>query len=211
MKKPVLIRFVGGTLLLVSFLLVFAYPSSAAMTKENLKEFWLNNYSEDLSIKGSHAVLTRELLAKAEPDECFYGIGDPRNNYNPDFNNQSCLDGAGVPKVNQAYVWGLAKSGDKLWFGTMANVHIIVIGALMGMIGEIPTPIETDSWVAEYGESKFAQPPYSLPPALGDWRPPRIFLYDTASKTLLDKTPPDLLINSTLGLRSAGTLNNVMI
>lgn len=210
MKASSSIGWILGIVLLISLSLEPALPTSGAMTQEELKDFWLSNFKEDVT-KGFCPPLQRQLLAKAEPDECFFGIGDPRNNYNPDFNNQSCSDEGGSPKVNQAYVWGMAKSGDDLWFGTMANVHIIVIGAMISFMGEIPPPIETDSWVAEYGESKFAQPPYSLPPALGDWRPPRIFMYNTLDNTLLEKTPVDPLIATTLGIRSAGTLGNVML
>ena len=69
-------------------------------------------------------VYTRERLAKTKADECFAGIGV---DYPPFNSDGSCS--AGVPKANQAYVWGLTQAGlntpafagDDIWFGTMAN------------------------------------------------------------------------------------------
>jgi hypothetical protein len=109
--------------------------------------------------------------------------------------------------VNQAYVWGLAKSGQQLWFGTAANVLCLVIGGFLN----ITTPIQTDSFACEFGVSRYAQPPWSLPPAVGDWRPPRIYTYDLASKSLIDRTPADRRLAATLGLRSAMASGKVAI
>ena len=63
--------------------------------------------------------LTR--LAKAKPDECFNGIGQPYPVGPP------CAEGQS--KVNQAYVWGLTRIGNDVWFGTGANVNCLVSGA----------------------------------------------------------------------------------
>ena len=54
-----------------------------------------------------------DLLATSDPDECFGGIGQ---NYEPlvDENGVfSCPDNQQL-KVNQAYVWGMAKQDDQL-------------------------------------------------------------------------------------------------
>lgn len=50
-----------------------------------------------------------------------------------------------------------------------------------------------------------------MPEAIGDWRPPRIFSYNTQSKVLLEKTPADPKIQATLGIRSAGAAGDVVI
>lgn len=139
---------------------------------------------------------TAELLAKAIPDECFNGIGNP---YPP---GPPCA--AGVPKVNQAYVWGLTRSGSDLWFGTMSNTQCLVLSTYMGIV----TPLQNDSYVCEFGSSRFVPP---LPAALGDLRPPRIYVYDTAARALIPKTPADPRIAATVGLRAAGNNNNVVL
>ena len=87
----------------------------------------------------------RDLLAKAEPDECFNGIralGDLTPPVVP-----PCSEGQ--PKVNQAYVWGLTLAGSNLWFGTAANVHCLVLGAYLGQTN----PVQTESYVGEFRNS----------------------------------------------------------
>lgn len=159
-------------------------------------------------------------LAKAQPDECFYGIGHPMNTYVPggiDCNactydpqgddnddDDDVAEFEGDPKVNQAYVWGLAQSDDDLWFGTAPNVHCLVMGGYLGNT----SPVETDSYVCEFGYGPFAPP---LPDQIGDWRPPRIYVYNLEDNTVEDKSPPDLLFNQTIGIRSAGALDDVVI
>lgn len=146
--------------------------------------------------------LSARVLAKAEPDECFAGIGNCP--YGEPDKHGRCQDG--VPKVNEAYVWGLTKSGDNIWFGTAPNVHCLVIGGFLGMTG----PIQTDSYVCEFGDSCVAKDIPALPAAIGDWRPPNIYTYDTKTKKLVVKSPPDQRLQYTLGLRSAGTLGKVV-
>ncbi len=46
---------------------------------------------------------------------------------------------------------------------------------------------------------------------LGDWRPPQIFEYNPDTMALIDRTPTDMIANPTLGLRSAGSLNGVVL
>lgn len=164
-----------------------------------LQQFWLDTYgaSAPMLPQGAFPLpMDGKLLAKAQPDECFDGIGNP---YPP---GPPCASGA--PKVNQAYVWGLTKVADTLWFGTAPNVHCLVFGIYLG----INLPHETHSWTCEFGESQVTQ--LGIPAPLGDWRAPDIFTYDTATQSLVEKTPVDLRLNRTLGLRSAGNLNNVV-
>lgn len=120
-----------------------------------------------------------ELLAKAKPDECFHGIGNPNNIYPfpyDDFCSQ-CIENSepnGRPKTNQAYVWGLTKSGDSIWFGTAPNPLCVVMSAYLGASG----PMQNESYSCEFDQSQ-----YSPQPELGgDWRPPEIWVYDTATK-----------------------------
>ena len=151
------------------------------------------------------ASLSRELLAKAQPDECFNGIGKP----------YTC-PGKKL-KVNQAYVWGLAKSGKNVWLGTAPNVQCLAIGAYgpSAMDPTIPLdPIQTDSWVCEFGSSQYSKYyPKQFPPAVGDWRAPHIYAYDTVQKILTEKTPKDPEDPAFLamtGIRAAGSIGNLV-
>jgi hypothetical protein len=165
---------------------------------DKLQQFWMTLYgSPQGAPKSSTTSLERELLAKAKPDECFNGPGVPYTGTVP-------LCEFGVPKVNQAYVWGLAKSGSDLWFGTAPNTHCLVLGPSLGITATLQTP----SYVCEFGESQYSPP---LPPAVGDWRPPDLFLYDTQAMTLTDMAPADPLFRTAVGIRSAGTLDDVVI
>jgi hypothetical protein len=174
-------------------------PPTPQEQLDRLAEYWLgaHNVPQAPAAELPTTWLDRELLAKASPDECFNGVGLPYNGTVP-----TCEYGAS--RVNQAYVWGLAKPGDDLWFGTGPNVHCLVLGSYLG----ITTPITTESYVCEFGASQVSPP---LPAAAGDWRPPDIFRYETRSQTLSEVTPADPRILTTLGIRSAGTLEGVVL
>jgi hypothetical protein len=142
----------------------------------------------------NHYLYDTELLAKAQPDECFFGIGDGNNiwpfpGFPPLDWDANCIDCGGQAKVNQAYVWGLTKSGDNLWFGTAPNVHCMVMGAYLGSTD----PVITDSYVCEFGSSQLVPP---LPPELGDARYPDFFVYNTVTKTLTKKNLSILMAGS---------------
>ena len=69
-----------------------------------------------------------DLLAKAAPDECFYDVGSDLNQY-------PLIDSCEPPgqlKRNEAYVWGLTKYGDNMFYGTGPNIHCLVIGGYTG-------------------------------------------------------------------------------
>ena len=116
-----------------------------------------------------------EVLAKASPDECFYGAGSNNNQYPLP---GSCEE-PGQLKTNEAYVWGLTKYGDNLFFGTAANVQCLVMQGYLGMT----EPIVTDDYVCEFCEGP------GLP--LGDIRPPSMYMYNQAQGLvrLNDSTP----------------------
>lgn len=141
------------------------------------------------------------LLARAQPDECYDGIGAGYPALGAD---GTCA--AGRAKTNQAYVWGLVQAGRQLWFGTAPNVHCLVIGGFLGST----RPGETESWVCEHGESQIARGNPALPDAIGDWRPPRAYAYDLQAGRLTDRTPAHPLFAATLGIRSAGTRGGVV-
>ncbi|MGI5237867.1 hypothetical protein [Dactylosporangium sp. CA-139066] len=157
-----------------------------------------------------------ELLAKAAPDECFAGIGQP---YPP---GPPCK--TGKAKVNQSYVWGLAQAGDKVWFGTGANVQCLTLGTSLAQT----TPTQNDDYACEYGSSQLAKKTSGLgnlgglgnmAAALGDWRAPKVYVYQTSSRRLIDKTDDinkastndRLRLNTTVGMRAAGTYNGVVL
>ena len=216
-------------------------PPDGPTCKERLADFWYNLYGGAKVCKQSKDFKWK-LLAKAKPDECFQGIGNPKNlndpstglgflnNYPKDLNDAqiaSCYaidppdqypvpDTYAQPKVNQAYVWGLVQARDKcndpldyLWFGTISNVHCLVIQGFLQQSGSSMNP----SWVCEGSQS-----------ALRDSRPPRAYYYCTKSKKLVEVTqdiiaggcfPPDTvtdaqLLQSTIGLRSAGSAREVV-
>ncbi|GIG89268.1 PT domain-containing protein [Plantactinospora endophytica] len=159
------------------------------------------------AVESAEAGGRSELLAKAMPDECFGGIGTPSP---PQWQCEY-----GKPKVNQSYVWGLTKSGNHLWFGTAANVHCLTLGISLTEA----KPIENDDYVCEYGESRQRATNPFIPPAAGDWRPPKVYLYDTSTRKLTDKTaaittksPLDRVrLESTVGIRAAGTHRGVVL
>lgn len=184
-----------------------ADPPAPSLSPEQLEEFWQETYGDSTVSTQQFdqflATLDWELLAKAQPDECYNGMGSPYPAGPP------C--DTGQPKVNQAYVWGLAKSGDDLWFGTAANVHCLVLGNYLNLT----LSHETDSWVCEFGASQLSQN-LSLPAQVGDWRPPHLYVYNTQTKTLTEKTgdvtlPGSALLSQTLGIRSAGAISDVVI
>jgi hypothetical protein len=146
------------------------------------------------------------LMAKAAPDEMFFGIGNTNNLFvATGIDREACLQAGGQPKVNQAYVWGLTRAGDDLWFGTGPNVNILVSGTYFGSTNASLKA----SRVAEYGSSAFARAGI-VPPEMGDWRPTDVFVYSIADQSLerLDETlstNDQELLEQVVGLRSAGT------
>jgi hypothetical protein len=201
--------------LAVSCLLVSLTTGAFAgtpMSGADLQNFWMTNSDFTSWMSGKPVLRSmknyqKAVLAKAAPDECFCGVsplGTPPPN--PTNNPPPCT-GDCKAKVNQAYVWGLTLCGSNLWFGTAANVHCLVIGAYLNNTN----PIQTESFVGEFGHS-YASQVRGLPAKVGDWRPPRLYVYDTAGKTLIEKDGTNVLPSSartrlatTLGIRSAAT------
>lgn len=178
-------------------------PEKTRLTQQQLEQFWRDQFPASASVAsdGSSNVYTHELLAKAQPDECYSGIGVPVTGTLPDCEG-------GQPKVNQAYVWGMTDYANTIWFGTAPNVHCLVMGGFLGAT----SPVETDSYVCEFGASRYVPP---LPAIIGDWRPPKLYVYDNDDKQLTDVTPKTLpwsyFISTTLGIRSATTYGDYVI
>ncbi len=140
-------------------------------------------------------------LGKADPEEFFVKIGGPYYEL-----GQQPPGTIGKPKVNQAYVWGMTKAGDSIWFGTAANPVSLVIGGLLG----ISIPFENEYQVSEFWRSPYPGISPLLKAFLGDWRPPRIYRYQPGGN-VEDVTPNDPLLLNTVGLRSAGASNEIVL
>ena len=128
-----------------------------------------------------------EVLARAGADEYYFGVGNSNNLYVPTGIDPtipySVRTNKSVPKVNQAYVWGMAKSQDDIYFGTLANGNTLVASVYL----ESDDPSKSFTQVSEGTNSYYG----SLHGNTGDWRPPQLFHYNipTRTLTLLD---PDL-------------------
>jgi hypothetical protein len=195
-----------------------------------VEQFWSDHYG-NLSGPSRHSgprvgKYQWDVIAKAQPDECFQGIGNPANlshalgffgNYPGDLTDDqkaeclatpvidyATLEGHAQPKVNQAYVWGLTRHRQELWFGTVANTHCLVISGFL----QVTQPSLNSSWVCEGAES-----------VLRDSRPPRAFYYDLQTKTLHEVTGEirersqldAALLLATAGLRSAGSHRGLVL
>ncbi len=183
----------------------YSQNKEGGLELNDLQEYWANQYDQTRPNSLNFGFIEHEVKAKALPDGCYFGIGDDQNYYVPGgIDCETCTSLGGQPKTNQAYVWGLTKESGKLYFGTAANVHCLVMGTFLGM----PIPNANDCWVCEFGESPFVPP---LPPSIGDWRPARILKYDIETETHTDITPPDPLLMQITGLRSAGSMNGVAL
>lgn len=142
-----------------------------------------------------------ELLEKASPDECFYGVGEQNIYASAGIDADSCEDNGGIPKRNEGYIWGMTRAGKAIYFGTNANV--------VCNNAERSHPYDTTNlWVCEKNAEANINPL-----AVKDHRPPSIYRYDTVANELkrlsvgvqyLD------LLRRTNGLRSAGNYGGVV-
>lgn len=153
------------------------------------------------------------LRGKAQPDECWAGIG-----LNTLFSRPPCIFNNSRPKVNQAYVWGMAEAGQNIWFGTIANPQCITQGGLFPT-GSL-VPYATESWACEFDRSPYV--PSLLPGLIGDFRPPQMFVYNKTTRQVTEITPrqPVSLTNPlgieplmyiTRGIRAAAVINNMVL
>jgi hypothetical protein len=148
------------------------------------------------------------LRGKAVPDECYKGLG---LNGPPPVAKPPCASPA-VPKVNQGYVWSMAAAADDVWFGTVPN-PLCLTESNSNLL--VTNPYQTDSWACEFGDSPYSQK-YGgpLPPTVGDYRPPSIFVYNKTSGALTDVTPMQNsapLTGGTFGFRASGVIGDLVL
>lgn len=145
-----------------------------------------------------------EKLANAQPQECYSGFGQREDPIGED--PFTCPESA-QPYTPQTYVWSLTQYQDILWFGTGGNVLCTTQGAFFSEVD----PDSNGSGVCEFGESWILDRFPQMPNVYGDWRPPKIYLYNLNTKKLVERTPySDPQINRCFGLRSAGSHNGVV-
>ncbi len=152
------------------------------------------------------------VVGKAKPDQWYTGLGGA---YVP-FGSQQEGD-TGQPKVNMDYVWSLTEGGSSIWFGTGAGITAQATAETALLYGNTPEPTEQTAnggikvRALEFGESTYPGIPEVLRPYLGDWRPPKFYQLNPTTGVITDRTPNDSLVSQTLGLRSAGSANNVVL
>ncbi len=170
-------------------------------------------------------------MFKSKPDECFYGVGDPRNSFP---NAGPCPSGSQL-RVNMAYAWGLTQTGSHVWFGTAVSGSCLTQEGRQPVNREsqpTPTPVASirSSSNCEFA-SRIAPPcdptPHdpsgnALPPnhacdvqpsnkGYGDWRPPKIYHYDVSTKKVTEHSAPaQHNLNKTVGIRSAGSTPSIV-
>jgi hypothetical protein len=211
MKKRIMLSRLFNIFSIAILILIWvSSPANAKLTVQKMESLiqdqfgsalgygYSNNFSMDFFENQSITCpIGFDLLAKAQPDECFYGLCNENNYQTNEFPCPEINGVEGIPKVNHAYIWGMTMADDgKVWFGTMANTHCLVLASYLGF----EFGFETSSYACELG-SCTANP-------LGDWRSPKIFSYDPESQNLREHTPND--VGFTLGIRSAGSADGVV-
>jgi hypothetical protein len=131
---------------------------------------------------------TWKVVAKAPVDECFRGMGQGEYPI-----QSSCSDGE--PKINEAYVWGLTRFEDKLFFGTGANIACLVVDLYSG--GTVDPYYRPNDVVCEFSQN--AQ-------GMKDWRPPSMYIYSELGGMQTIEMPAwaHLMRFDSTGIRAAG-------
>ena len=168
-----------------------------------LRQFWQSTYPDLRRPALTSPNYTIKLLAKATPDECFAGIGEPYPEGPP------CWRGR--PKTNEAYIWGMAIAPKAIWFGTMANTTCGAGSSTASGFSATPVlgnPILTSAYVCERDAGVYETP---APFVSTDWRPPNIYRYDLDANALEVKTPDHPLVRQTAGFRSAVYFDDMVL
>ncbi len=111
-------------------------------------------------------------------------------------------------KVNQSYVWGMGKSENDIYFGTLANGNLLVMSVYLDIgndTNDISSSVPYDE-VSEGAKSYYGQQHGNM----GDWRPPQLFHYNLTSHalTLLDTNLSEQAqynLTTLAGIRAGGT------
>ncbi|MEV6105815.1 hypothetical protein AB0M28_14015 [Streptomyces sp. NPDC051940] len=138
-------------------------------------------------------------VAHAAVSECFQAIGVHAQ---PDADG-SCPTGY-QRKIDGAYVWAGARSGDHAYFGTLSNAFC---QATAGLIGQPGPHLVEDQNVCEFGESSGAA---VYGPKMGDLRKPQVLRVNADTQQTEDITPDDPLLENVVGLRGAAAANDVV-
>jgi hypothetical protein len=157
-------------------------------------------------------ILTDTLAFKAPPDECFVAAKSTANVFP---HAPPCPSGS-QPKVNTSYAWGMTETGSNVWFGTAVS-GLCLTAAGLQPVNIQPPATTTPSYVCEFNQR--TAPP--ITPGYGDWRPPKIYHYDTKLKKVTDyssacsakavgPTCASTNLNLTVGLRSAGSTSSIV-
>jgi hypothetical protein len=170
--------------------------SQSAADVDTLQAFWQHEYDQVVPAAKPSPLPVGRRVAKAAPDENFTGIGQP---YHP---------GPPFTKVNHGYPWGMTVAGDHVWIATLANPLCQFFGGY-SPLGVAPPPVQTRSFVCEYGQSAYGRD-LGLPDVLGDWRPPQAFVYDVTGEAAEEVLIGDPLLQTTGGLRSAGNHDGIV-
>lgn len=143
-------------------------------------------------------------------DGCFYGVGDPRNTYDPyGIDCEECEATGGQLKHNGAYAWGMATDGEKLYWSTNNNYM-----CMPGYDGSLHPTGDGGAFANRCLACEFEMGPRGQEVAgYGDVAVPRIFTYDPKTGVVEDITPstddfPELL--DCQGLRSAHYFNGMV-
>lgn len=157
---------------------------------------------------------TAELLARAQPDEYYYGMGNISNQYvagGIDLSACYLTNGQPRPKVNDCYIWSMALAGRKLYFGTVANGSALAAAGSSLNSGAAAPPNESFIANQEFTLSTYGKLIDIQPSIFGDWRPPNIFRYDLDTRVLeklSDNLPPSAIENiyQLEGFRAGGSV-----
>lgn len=148
-----------------------------------------------------------ELIDKADPDECFTMAG-ARTTTPP------CRFPS-TEKRNQGYVFAMSdvpNGNGSVIYTTSANNLCTAFGGTTALLAggggggggsSGGSVLRVDGAVCEFGRSAFRRSNGGVPAAMGDWRPPKVFVYDAAAKARLDVTP-DVGGRRTTGWRALG-------
>ncbi|MFH8619272.1 hypothetical protein ACH4E8_29980 [Streptomyces sp. NPDC017979] len=145
-------------------------------------------------------VLDVQQAARAQVDECFTSIGGP----SPEPKDGACPSGS-QPKINGAYVWSAARSGDYAYFGTLSNV---TCNASSTYSGDTTPYLVKNADVCEFGKGASAG---ELGEIYGDARTPQVLRVNADTQKVEDLTPAsDPLLKRTVGLRGAAAHEDVV-
>jgi len=176
-------------------------------TTIKLKNYWQDNYTMVPPAATENVDFNFRLIDKAIKDECFFYVGSPANHYSyHQINCDSCREQGGRPKANQSYIWSMAEADGRLFYGTASNYLCQAM-----VYYQRYDSISNDCQVCEWGASTVGMG-LTGNDFYGDFRPPKILVYDPANDSLIDITPyDDENLQKTLGIRVGGECNSLVM